>query len=107
MQCPCLNPFTKYILCEQDPERFEALKKRVERDYNHLNYELLLGDSNQNIEAVIKSIPSFKKGNTLLPFCFVDPFSLDLEFYYNSKAGQKPNGLSYSSGITYGCKQKF
>jgi len=82
------NPFTKYILCEQDSERFEALKKRVERDYNHLNYELLLGDSNQNIEAVIKSIPKFKKGNTLLPFCFVDPFSLDLSFTTIAKLGK-------------------
>jgi len=82
------NPFTKYILCEQDPDRFEALKKRVERDYNHLNYELLSGDSNQNIEAVIKSIPSFKKGNTLLPFCFVDPFSLDLSFTTVAKLGK-------------------
>lgn len=82
------NPFTKYILCEQDSDRFGALKKRVERDYSHLNYELLSVDSNQNIDAVIKSIPSFKKGNTLLPFCFVDPFSLDLSFTTIAKLGK-------------------
>jgi three-Cys-motif partner protein len=72
--------FTKYILCEEDPVRFEALKLRVERDYSHLNVELIFGDSNKNIEQVKKAIPTFGKGNTLLPFCFVDPYSLNLKF---------------------------
>jgi three-Cys-motif partner protein len=74
------NVFSKYILCEQDPIRFEALKARVERDFSHLNYKLIQGDSNQNIDKVIRAIPSYGKGNTLLPFCFVDPFSLNLNF---------------------------
>lgn len=74
------HPFSKYILCEQDPERFEALEARVKRDFGHLNYELIKGDSNKNVSKVIKAIPTFKKGNTLLPFCFVDPYSLNLNF---------------------------
>jgi len=74
------NPFTKYILCEQDSERFSALEARVKRDFSHLNCELIKGDSNQNIAKVINAIPTFKKGNTLLPFCFVDPYSLNLNF---------------------------
>jgi len=72
--------FTKYILCEQDGERFEALSRRVERDYSHLNCELIKGDSNVNVLKVIEAIPSFRKGNTLLSFCFVDPYSLSLNF---------------------------
>ena len=74
------NPFSKYILCEQDKEKFKALKARVERDFSHLNFELILGDSNQNVNRVVNAIPSFGKGNTLLPFCFVDPYSLNLNF---------------------------
>jgi len=74
------NPFTKYILCEQDDERFAALESRVKRDFSHLNCELIKGDSNRNIAKVIQAIPPFKKGNTLLPFCFVDPYSLNLNF---------------------------
>lgn len=73
-------PFTKYILCEQDEKRFGALQERVKRDYGHLNCQLIKGDSNQNFNEVIKAIPSFGKGNTLLPFCFVDPYSLELSF---------------------------
>src|SRR5437762_506960 len=74
------TPFTKYILCEQDEARFQALSERVRRDYSHLNCELIKGDSNANIEKVIQAIPPYGKGNTLLPFCFVDPFSLNLKF---------------------------
>lgn len=82
------NPFTKYILCEQDNERFEALSQRINRDYNHLNCELIEGDSNQNVDQVLKAIPSFGKGNTLLPFCFVDPYSLNLNFSTIKALGQ-------------------
>jgi three-Cys-motif partner protein len=74
------SPFTKYILCEQDDERFEALEARVKRDFSHLNYELIKGDNNLNFSKVVNAIPKFKKGNTLLPFCFVDPYSLNLNF---------------------------
>jgi len=73
-------PFTKYILCEQDNKRFEALSKRVERDFGHLNFELLHGDSNSNIDKVLKAIPPYGRGNTQLSFCFVDPYSLHLNF---------------------------
>ena len=82
------TPFTKYILCEQDDERFEALSARVKRDFSHLNCELIHGDSNTNVSKVIKAIPSFSKGNTLLPFCFVDPYSLNLNFSTIKALGQ-------------------
>jgi three-Cys-motif partner protein len=74
------TPFSKYILCEQDEERFDALSTRVKRDFSHLNCELIKGDSNKNVENVIKALPPFGKGNTRLPFCFVDPYSLNLNF---------------------------
>lgn len=74
------NPFTKYILCEQDDERFAALETRVRRDYSHLDFTLIKGDSNLNIDKVVKAIPKFNAKNTLLPFCFVDPYSLNLKF---------------------------
>jgi three-Cys-motif partner protein len=80
-------PFTKYILCEQDDERFKALETRIKRDFSHLNCKVILGDSNQNIENVINEIPRFGKENTLLSFCFVDPYSLNLRFETIQKLG--------------------
>lgn len=82
------TPFTKYILCEQDDKRFDALYARVKRDFSHLNCEFIKGDCNLNVEKVMKAIPSFRKGNTLLSFCFVDPYSLNLNFATIQKLGQ-------------------
>lgn len=83
------NPFTKYILCEEDPIRFEALKNRVKKDFGHLDVTLINGDSNQIAEKVLNAIPAFNRGNTLLPFCFVDPYSLNLHFKTIETLGSK------------------
>lgn len=83
------NPFSKYILCEENTEKYEALKARVHKDYSRLNVTLINGDSNKIIDQVLKSIPPFKKGNTLLPFCFVDPYSLNLHFHTIEVLGSK------------------
>jgi len=72
--------FSKYILCENDTERYEVLKARVTRDFGHLDVEVINCDSNVSIDIILNKIPKFSKGNTLLPFCFVDPYSLDLKF---------------------------
>jgi three-Cys-motif partner protein len=74
------NPFTKYILCEQDSHRYEALKTRVKRDYNTLDCDIIQGDSNIIIEQVLKLIPKYNRNNKVLTFCFADPFSLNLNF---------------------------
>lgn len=83
------NPFTKYILCEENFERYKALEKRVQKKYSHLDVTIINGDSNLIIDQVFKSIPAFKKGNTLLPFCFVDPYSLNLNFHTIEVLGSK------------------
>ena len=71
------TPFTKYVLCESDPERYQALRDRVERDFGHLEYEIIHGNSNENVDIIRNAIPPYKKGNTRLCFCFVDPYSLN------------------------------
>jgi three-Cys-motif partner protein len=85
------SPFTKYILCEADINRFNALEQRIRRDFSHLNIELFNGDSNVITHQILKAIPSFKKGNTLLSFCFVDPYSLNLHFSTIKLLGAKIN----------------
>jgi three-Cys-motif partner protein len=73
------NPFSKYIFCEQDKARCDALGARCQRDFSGLNFQIIQGDSNVIIDQVLKAIPPYGRGNTLLPFCFVDPFSLNLK----------------------------
>jgi hypothetical protein len=73
-------PFTHYIFCEMNHDRFDALQKRVKRDHPDKfdNCHFLEGDSNINVSKVIKIINDLE-GSTI-SFCFVDPFSLNLHF---------------------------
>ncbi len=71
------HKFTKYIICEQDEEKISALQHRFQRDYSNLNVDFVKGNSNENIDQIIQLVP---KENDALRFCFVDPFSLNLEF---------------------------
>lgn len=74
------HKFTKYIFCEEDEACFDALQKRVKRDYPQAQVSFVKGDCNKKIDEIKSCLPTFGKGNTLLPFCFVDPFSLNLHF---------------------------
>lgn len=73
-------PFTKYIFCEKDEVKYNALINRVRRDYGFFNVEVLNGDCNLIVDDIIKLIPEPSKKNTVLCFCFVDPYSLNLNF---------------------------
>ncbi len=74
------TPFTKYIFCELDIEKINALEERVKRDFPDKvdNVVFIQGDSNTNISKVIEIIKSL--GDSTISFCFVDPFSLNLQF---------------------------
>jgi len=70
--------FTKYILCEKDIEKMDALKKRIHREFPDKDVIFVSGDSNENVQLVINEIR--KLGPSTISFCFVDPFSLNLHF---------------------------
>jgi three-Cys-motif partner protein len=72
------TPFTKYILCEKDIEKMDALKKRIHREFPDKDVIFVSGDSNENVQLVINEIR--KLGPSTISFCFVDPFSLILHF---------------------------
>lgn len=72
------TPFTKYIFCELDKEKLEALKIRAEREHPEKDIMFIQGDSNQTVDEVIKEVK--KLGSSTISFAFVDPFSLNLNF---------------------------
>lgn len=57
-----------------------SLKTRVSRDYPDVHPVYVHGDCNQKVDEIIGHIPIPSKMNKVLTFCFVDPFSLDVEF---------------------------
>jgi len=66
------HKFDKYLLCEQDDERREALKIRAERVAPGADVAYIPGDVNSNVKAVLSAIPNGK----VLTFCFVDPYKI-------------------------------
>lgn len=82
------NRFNKYILCEQDDKCFEALQKRVKKHFPDANVEYILGDTNKRIDDIINAIPKHSYQEKVLRFCFVDPFSMNLEFETINKLSQ-------------------
>lgn len=104
------NKFDKYIFCENDKEKVQALKARVERDYPDSKVSFIEADVNKNIEGVISNIPRHYKGFKVLTFCFVDPFNVkNLNFQTINKLAAKyidfliliPSGMDANRNISY------
>lgn len=83
------NKFSKYILCEKNSKKYNALQTRINRDYSNLNITPIEGDCNKNIDKIIEAIPLYSKENKVLSFCFVDPYSINFDFLTISKLGTK------------------
>jgi three-Cys-motif partner protein len=74
------HQFDKYIFCEESEEKLNALKIRVEKEFPEADVEYVLGDSNKNIDEILSKVPKHSVNESVLRFCFVDPFSLNLNF---------------------------
>ena len=75
--------FDRYVFCENDYEKLNVLKRRVEAllpdDQQRVRF--IEGDCNLKTHEILASIPSPNRDRTVLSFCFVDPFRLeDLQF---------------------------
>lgn len=70
------HPFTKYIFCELDSSKLNALKQRVATGYPARDVQFVAGDSNERIDDIAALIPSYSKTYRVLTFCFVDPYNL-------------------------------
>ena len=52
----------------------------MNRKFPKSNVQFITGDCNECIEEVIGAIPAYSKDQSVLSFCFVDPFSLSIKF---------------------------
>lgn len=72
--------FDKYIFCEEENKLFLALAQRIKREFGNMDTVVFEGDCNLSINEIKKLIPVYSKDNTVLTFCFLDPFNLNLNF---------------------------
>lgn len=73
------TPFDKYLFCEVIPDSLEALKQRVTKLGSSAEVSYIAGDCNERVDDIIGQIPESSKSNTVLTFCFVDPFDLSIQ----------------------------
>ena len=85
--------FDKYIFCEYNEKKLNALRDRVKREFPDENVEFILGDSNCKANEIRDKIPKYSKDNKVLSFCFVDPYSLDL--YFNTIRNLSQNLMDF------------
>ena len=74
------DPFTKYIFVDSDRRCIEALKTRINAVDEDCNVSFIRRDVSEAVPEIIKTMPTYSKSSGLLSFCFVDPFSADLDF---------------------------
>jgi three-Cys-motif partner protein len=75
------DKFNRYIFCEKDRRKCEALKQRVRRDFPGMEVHIVEGDANRKVAEILEKMPSYTKNYGVLAFCFVDPYALsNLQF---------------------------
>jgi three-Cys-motif partner protein len=74
------DKYDRYIFCDQDGAALEALRHRVEKNVYGLDVHFVPGDCNRMVDQISSLIPKPSKAQRVLSFCFVDPFSLNIEF---------------------------
>jgi three-Cys-motif partner protein len=83
-------PFNRYIFCESMPERFAALKARVQAKYPKHDVRLFSGQFEHNLDEICSSIPSDS-----LALCFVDPYDCDFEINHLNAISKCAKGVDF------------
>jgi len=73
-------PFDKYIFCEQDSEKLEALRVRVKHHAPSADVAFIPGGCDGGVNKVSAAIPQYSKNHRVLSLCFVDPNDIGIRF---------------------------
>ncbi len=74
------HKFDYYALNDFKKANCLALEARIKKAHPDINYKIFNLDANERIDEIIKDIPQFDNSKPDLFFCFLDPFSLNLNF---------------------------
>lgn len=67
-------PFDRYIFCDADTTKLDALGARIERDYSSVSARYISGDVNEHLGDLFLNLPTPSSTNKVLSFCFIDPY---------------------------------
>jgi three-Cys-motif partner protein len=74
------DAFDKYIFCEENKQKLDSLKDRVQRIAPAAHVSYVSGDCNQHVADILAAIPVGSKNDTVLSLCFADPYDISLKF---------------------------
>ena len=74
------DSFDKYIFCEEDPEKLDALMFRARQVAPSANIAYISGDCNEVAARILAEIPAHSIRNRVLSLCFADPYDISLKF---------------------------
>ena len=69
--------FDKYVFCDADLIKIDALESRVLVDYAKVDVKYVRGDTNNSTNEILDQIPVGRRDFKVLTFCFVDPYKLE------------------------------
>jgi three-Cys-motif partner protein len=70
------DPFDKYVFCDMDGEKLEALRVRVGRDHPGRDCAFINRDTNAAVDEILAEVPMGSRDFRVLSFCFADPYKL-------------------------------
>lgn len=92
-------PFSRYVFVEEDPDRLNTLKVRVNKYFRNRNVILLPGKPADVIERLDLYIPQSKANYKSAVICLCDAFSLEVPFNVIKQLSQK--GYSFLIPFTF------
>jgi three-Cys-motif partner protein len=74
------HPFDKYIFCDDDAKKLDALRQRVTRLAPKADVVYIEGSCDDKVEEILKAIPRGSSQNKVLSLCLVDPYDFGFKF---------------------------
>lgn len=92
-------PISRFVFCEDDPDRLGTLKVRVNKYFRNKNVILLQGKPADVVERLDLYTPQSKGNYRSAVICLCDAFSLDMPFHALRKLSEK--GFSFLIPFTF------
>lgn len=69
------KPFDRYIFCDLNKEKLDALYARAQRIDPAADVRLVHGDANLSVAEILNVVPQHRSGFNVISFCVIDPFN--------------------------------
>jgi three-Cys-motif partner protein len=83
------TPFDRYIFCEEDKGKLQALKTRVSLIAPSATVAFVDGKCDECVDDILRAVPQGSASNRVLSLCLVDPYDFGFKFATIKKLSQR------------------